>query len=353
MKTFFFKLMLLFLPMLAGIALINYRIDPLHLFYGSYYEKAGVLLKDHNIVFESSDEKKLLVEFLKHKNDSDVLVFGSSRTAIIDSQHLNKPVLNLCTSHVLLEDVVAAYGLYISNHEPPKEIYIGLDPWYFNDHKINDEAFYLQPHYAFMLEKMQAPAKVMQIPVLKEMGIYDKSKQLFSFNYLQNSMVSILRNGFAESGPKLASSNDLFVKQSNGVLHYKDAWQANPDDVETAVRRELSAENLHGTKGYEELSPGKLKLLENFLDYLRNQKISVTLLLTPYHPEIWKHVLSHQRYHIILQAEKRIHEIGENKNIQVTGSFDPGTYGLQQTDFYDAIHINYKGVEKIVHTGLN
>ena len=94
MKTFFFKLMLLFLPMLAGIALINYRIDPLHLFYGSYYEKAGVLLKDHNIVFESSDEKKLLVEFLKHKNDSDVLVFCSSRTAIIDSQHL--ALMRLC-----------------------------------------------------------------------------------------------------------------------------------------------------------------------------------------------------------------------------------------------------------------
>lgn len=353
MKDLFFKLILLFTPLLVAMGAINYYIDPLHLFSNAYYKKAGELLLKNNIAFESCNEKKLLVEFLKHQPDSDLLILGSSRTAILDTPQVKKKLLNLCTSHVLLYDMIAAYGLYTTTHNTPKEIIMGIDPWYFNIHKTAEDDFYLKAYYTSMLLKMNFSGKQITVPELKSMSFYEQCKQMFSFNYFQNSITSIIRNRFAEPQPRLATEKDLFIKQSNGALHYSRRWQENPADIATAVTRELSATNLHGTEDYTSLSEEHAALLESFLNYLQKNHIKVHLLLTAYHPSIWQHIQKHERYHILMEAEKKIKQMAKQKGIAVSGSYDPSVYHLIDTDFYDAIHINYKGLKKMFPTGLN
>ncbi len=344
MKKLFLKL-LLFLPLILAIVGINIWIDPLHLLSNEYYKKAGLLLAENRIEFDDCDERKLLIEHVKHKKDCDLIILGSSRTASIDTGYVENSMLNLSLSAALLEDMIACYGLYISNHNQPKKILIGIDPWTFNGNRNPPSDFLFRPFYNDMLSKIGLSTSQKEID---DSWDYNYYMNIISLEYFQNSLISIWKNGFKRMEPVIYNGNEkISIKDPNGVIHYRKGWQSDPNDVEIALQRELSQKDMFGTDGFKEVSVEKVQILKKFLQHLVDHKIEVILFLSPYHPKIWDNVKSNQKYNAIIESEKIVREIAKEKNINIIGSFNPYLYDLKYMDFYDAVHANHNALKKI------
>lgn len=344
MRKLFFKI-LVFLPLIFVIIGINTWIDPLHLLSNGYYEKAGVLLSKNTIEFDDCDERKLLIEFLKNKKNSDLIILGSSRSAIIDTSYVGKSMLNLSISAALLEDMIAVYGLYVKNHDQPKEVILNIDPWTFNGNRNPTNNFFYAPYYNEMMAKIGLPSGQENTD---QSWNYNYYVTLVSFEYFQNSLISIWKNGFKKMEPSIYKGNKMMSsKETNGVLHYRDGWQTDSSDIELALQRELSQKCFFGTDGFEEVSIEKVQVLRKFIQYLVDSKIKVTLFLSPYHPKIWNVIKSDKKYNAIIESERIVRGIVKEKDLQIIGAFDPYLYDLKYMDLYDAVHVNHDGLKKI------
>jgi hypothetical protein len=345
MKKLFFKLSLLLpIPFLIGIT--NMWIDPIHLLSNEYYAKAALLLADNSIKFDDCDERKLISEFIKNKKSTDILILGSSRSAIIDSACVGSPILNLSISAALLEDMIGIYGLYSLNHAKPKKIVIGIDPWVLNGSRSPSADFYFNTSFNYMVQKMGMPS--MQLPADNQPWYKSKYLNVISFEYFQHSLSSIMEDGFRRVLPEICTTNDKnCIKQADGVLDYPKKWQSDPQEIQLAVERELSQKDFFGTADFINIDEEKLELLTKFISSLQEQQVEVVLFLSPYHPRIWDKVKIEKKYEAIIKTENVMKEMGQKQNISIIGSFNPYIYKLQYLDFHDAVHANRHALEMI------
>ena len=351
MKRFLYKLVF-FLPLLLILIVVNAWIDPIHMISNSYYEKSGEILAKDGMIYEDCDGRELMIEFLKHKKNCDTLIFGSSRTAIIDTGYFGKSILNLSLSSALLEDLISIYGLYISNHQQPKRMLLGIDPWSFNGHRKANSDYRLLHYYNLMMNKMS----LKEIPVANTSVFNENNNQmnLISFKYFQYSLISIWKNGFRRKDPEICNTNDNFtIKKANGSLSYFKSWQSNPNDVDISVLRDISNDDLAGTEGFTDVSMERVQLFSNYLKYLISQKIEVTLYLSPYHPRMWNYISTNHKYDVFERSEKIVRTIACKYKISIIGSYNPQKYNMNSSDFYDAVHAKPSGLKKVFNVDYN
>ena len=112
MKKFIIYVLSIVIPIFGGIALVNYLVDPGHIYSSSYIEdvvegaRRGLCVTNVGNMDERIFKKKL-IEVYKGK-EFDFLVIGSSRVMTISEDCLNGgTLLNLGVSGSKLEDMIA------------------------------------------------------------------------------------------------------------------------------------------------------------------------------------------------------------------------------------------------------
>lgn len=111
------KKLLLFSPVLFGVAGVNYFVDPANLFHSTQYVKGitDYLLEGKNVTgIYNCDDKLLQKYFIKGlKECPDIVVLGPSTTMGINSTFFNnKTLINSSLSSAFLEDILTIYRLY-------------------------------------------------------------------------------------------------------------------------------------------------------------------------------------------------------------------------------------------------
>ena len=74
----------------------------------------------------------------------------------------------------------------------------------------------------------------------------------------------------------------------------------------------------------------------------------VEFLLLPYHVTVYEYLTTNEKYKLISSVEKYITYFAREHNISIYGSYNPKSFNLNTEDFYDGMHLNRNGINKIL-----
>ena len=127
-----------------------------------------------------------------------------------------------------------------------------------------------------------------------------------------------------------------FIRVEDGSIYYpyKIRYKTNEEVKLDAVA--FAKHNPYSLGKYDNLS--NIQLFEDFINYLKFNKVDVILFLPPYNPISYDLLLESEKYNMILSAEKYLINFSKLKNVSLKGSYNPYEYGLINEDFFDAVH---------------
>jgi len=331
---------------------VVYYVNPDNKFHGEAYSKriAEQLLRNKNITGTVNFERRVIFKYYIDGLGKipDGVVFGSSRVMMIDSTFFPNPnifVLNCGVNSATLEDEMAIYDMFVKRGWYPKQIILGIDPYYFNDN--NPQKLYgpIRTYYYDMCSRIGS-----QIPkdkeIIMEYGLY---KDLFNPYCFQKSLLYWVGTGNNHSYTVTDNKyNDQSTIMPNGCISYSKAqreWsQAESDEF---ARSYLSDEVVY-YKNFTRISPSISDKLEKFIDYLKSKGVNVSILYEPYHPICYQQLVTEPQYKIAVTTENYCRQLALKKKISFFGSLNPAYLGLNNSDFYDGAHLRGEAVRKVL-----
>lgn len=349
MKKIILKLFLL-LPILALVIVVNFVVDPAHLFKGKQYEKGIVdlLNQGKNVALSGNLDDMLLQKFYIEnlRERKDVVVIGSSRLFQIYSSFYPEQsfVNNSIASLSSVDDEMLIYWFYKKHGFIPKKIILGLDPWLINNSSANK-------HFKSTPREYLEMAKFMEIHLSAVDRIslfshhFDKFFQLFSPSYFQSSLRTLFKKGKIVAGNDYYATNerygDLNIKLPDGSLSYNDSLRnRNQDEVDLAALA-------YFIKGNDVVDKNSIYKIEKFVKTLNSDGVEVVFLLSPYHPKTYRLITSERQLNILAVSTAYFRDLAARENIRMIGSYNPEDYCLTGADFYDGVHMKEEAIIKI------
>jgi hypothetical protein len=338
----------LFIPILAGMMLANWYVDPGHLFHRSRGNieqeilsifQSGKNIEVFNVNFNARWLQRLHVEQLAAP--PDILVLGSSRSMQVNSSLFpNRSFFNASVPGAMLQDYIAIYQMYYEKQLIPGGLIIEISPWILNANHAEGQWRSLINEYNRALERLQFTSG----------GRYSfawpqrlrRSVEIFSPNYFQQSLKLLVmrkakRREILNATDKAVGRHTILFP--DGSREHDAGRRKNPAEN---VRRmaELYVKNAHvyDLRRFHEIDSYYSQLLECFIDDLQSQGIEVVLFLPAYHPAAYEPLMADARYQIIGEVETYIRKIATERGIRVCGSYNPAEYGFEETDFVDSMH---------------
>lgn len=345
------KKLFFLLPIVGIMVGFNYFIDPANLFKStSYYEEiARVLLNGKNIArlsnFDERLVKKYYIEGLTEKKE--IVVLGSSRVMLLDSDMFPEhSFFNSSVSSASLEDDIALYWMLRKKELTPHVVIIGLDPWILNKSNGNTAYKSIQKEYEEGLAYSKGSSKEkFSLP------FSTKYTQLISPGYFQTSFKMWIDNlgkeknteTFYETSDKIS---DNIMRRADGSINYgikyRSAGREEVDSLAATFVRDPSMLN-----NFNRLDPELISNFEAFVKILKEDKVAVIFYLPPYHPVVYKSLVTSERYKTILEAQSYFEKYAQDNNIKLLGSYNPADMELGEDDFYDAMHQDLESVRAI------
>lgn len=318
---------------LASLLLIGYASKKAVI--GGEYRLAKQLSENDFVYFENLDERKFLEGRLLYPLEPvNTIVVGSSRVMQINSSIVDRKIQSFTVSGASIEDDIA-FGLEALAKLNYKEIYISADPWLLNKNDEQDRYQSVDALVNYWQNRME-----MNLPPLAFLNskLYDSENQ-----FTRSKLVS-LRNFLMIDKNRMIPTDDepeAYAKKSyDGSLIYSNSYISQANDVESGFAGLL---NYAMTDfAYDSIS---IKKLENFVSYLQKNGVSVNLVLSPYHPQLYK-MMSTQKP-IFLEIEKWYRKFADSKGIEIIGSYSANTVGCEKREFYDGMHPTAQCMQKI------
>jgi len=345
----FVKITLVYcLSILLFVILINIIIDPANIVSKAEIKIAKYLSEGYNVTYaQNIDERILQKKIIQNLQSSPaIVILGSSRVMLIGRDYYDNSCFNNCVSGASIEDIIAIYQLYIDNGRTGsiEKIVIGIDPWLFN--KNNDQNRWeslSNEYYSFMDKK---------IPIIKKIPIY-KYSQLVSPSYFQTSIKNIpkfiIRLKKNENIlPTNEYNNSSFTRLNDGTIEYGLEFRSKTIiEIENEFKNYISG-NIYSLENYFELSRDLINDFELLIHRIIMNNINIEFLLMPYPAMVYDYLISKDKYKIVSLVEEYITSFALGNNICIFGSYNPELFGLNTEDFYDGMHLNNKGLRKIL-----
>lgn len=339
-----------FLTMLS-IASINFIVDP-----GEIYLKKIVanwkssmfseqLFKSKNGIVQTGWNERLVKTILaKVSNNFECIILGSSHisqiSGIRNTGNINnkcKETLNLGVSGGSIEDI-AIFSYLILNHETlPKQVFIGIDPWTLKFGMDGRFGAY-RNYYELMNSILKKRDKGDSVSYLSQ-----AAGNLFNGEYLYNSIKNINKK----------TDDSIFEKKiiyPNKNFSYKTGYSEAvtlPDGsgiyASTYIKEQMKInKNIKLGGGMYKISGAyydnsAVDYLERLLHLYKLRGVNVNIILTPYHPNVFKlgETKAVEHFRII---ENTVQDFVLKNNIRLYGSFFPIKIGCKGEEFYDFMH---------------
>ena len=331
---------------------VVFYVNPDNKFHTETYSKGiAAKLLDHKCITGTVNyEKRVILKYyIKGLTKSpDAVVFGSSRAMMIDSSFFSNHnifVLNCGVNSATLEDEMALYDMFVKRGWYPKQVILGIDPYYFNDN--NPQKLYgpIREYYYDMCNRIGV-----QIPHDNELNMkYGLYKDLFNPYYFQKSLLYWLGTGNNHSYTVTSNiNNDKATLLSNGCITYsKEQREWSQTQSDEFARSYLSDEVVY-YKNFKRISTSISDKLEKFIDYLKSKGVEVYILYEPYHPICYKEFISDPQYKTAVTTENYCRQVAVKKQIHFFGALNPAILGLKNSDFYDGAHLKEEALRKIL-----
>ena len=85
--------------------------------------------------------------------------------------------------------------------------------------------------------------------------------------------------------------------------------------------------------------------LENLVSYLQENGVTVNLILSPYHPQLYQ-MMSTQKP-IFLEIENWYRGFADRNSIRIIGSYNGNAVGCTEDEFYDGMHPTGSCMQKL------
>jgi len=325
---------------LLSVAIVNYKVDPAHLFSDGEYEKgiASLLLAGDNITVSTNyDERNMNKIYINGLNQpKEVIVFGSSRSMHLTSILFpGRSFFNNSVSAASIEDYLAIYDLYRRRNYVPSIVVLGLDPWILN--KNNGATLWtsLKEEYLEMINILNLPAATCS----SSQDIWAvKFKQLFSLRYFTESLTRLFSGKGGYSRVEDSNFADAgILNDGSRVMDFKSR-NRTVEEVEASAIDWAGQAPVSNLGDFTELDRGLTDTLVKFIDYLQENGVKVVFYLPPFHPSTYHIIAESPKYGIILSAEQCFRDIAGSHGIQVLGGYNPADSRSTREEFYDSIH---------------
>ena len=331
----------------GSVLFVNFKYDPANIYNDGLVSEAVEIMLDGNHVLGLSNynERQLKKTFIvKDNKEINTVVFGSSRSMSITSY--DDSIRNYSVSGAVLEDILGLWSVCDDNKNY-NNIIIGVDAWLFNENSGEKRWKTLNEDYINALMKINvANSNNSSID-------FDKYWQLLSLDYLKAS-IKVLRN--KDKGSKLEGVTNLDIDKmlllKDGSIYYgKSKDDISVEEVNKEVKGYLKG-GIYHLEGFDKLDKCRVTIFKKFIEKLGNDKKSVVLFLTPYHPVVYKYLSNNARYKMVLETEKLLRELATIDSIRIIGSFDPNICGLSEEDFMDGMHLKNSSVDTFVNNRI-
>ena len=309
------------LILIAGLGLLSQNASKNYEF-----DLAKSLSESEFVYFSNLDERKFLEGRLSFPlRPVGTIVVGSSRIMQISSKSLDEPMLNLSVSGAAIEDIIAFTGEAVSKLQP-KKVFIGVDPWLLNQFDgqsrwKSSEALY---SYWSNIINAQGP-KVGSAPRFLKSKISSDSIGLTTGLYEKVNLKGIVNPSTPQS--------EAFSKKAYDGSHIYDNTFASASQTEMEVN--FGAILNYSMKKFAFDDSAKSQLI-SLITWLKLNQIEVNLVLSPYHPGVYKKALEEKP--IFATVEATFRQIANDLDVQIVGSYNPEVVGCEAADFYDGMH---------------
>ncbi|MEH6450098.1 MAG: hypothetical protein V7765_15600 [Oleispira sp.] len=334
------------------VASVNFIIDP-----GEIYLKkiladskskefsSKLFLSENGIIQSGWNERLIKTTLAKSAGDFDCIILGSSHMMQISSVRNTGKInsncdglLNLGVSGGGLEDISIFSYFIINNLKLPKKIFIGVDPFTFNFKIDARYGAHMAPYNKMndLLGLLEAGENVSYLSKL--------AKNLFNGKYFYSSILAL-------SDENIINKNDLFEQEiyypnesfsyengysqpltlKDGSHLYAQPWIENQRTliVPRGGGGHLMADNVY--------NPNSVSYLKKLIDLYRSKNIDVHLIMTPYHPNVFKKGETKPVIHMRI-VEEMITSFSDRHYIKYYGSFFPDKIGCLNDEFFDFMH---------------
>ncbi|MBF0504785.1 MAG: hypothetical protein HQL14_06755 [Candidatus Omnitrophica bacterium] len=353
-----FLMILAFAPVLLLVGAVNICVDPAGLYKGVIHQYEGLeeqnaqsLIEGRNIenVRIDMDDRLLQKHFIqKMTSRADIVILGSSHSMWFGENIFpGKKVVNNSVIHVLLADYLGIFNGYAKKNLFPKRVIILLDPQLIAVPFVSERWLSIKEDTFGMLGRLKIRSTRIKQPLISGAWF-----NVFSFSYFQKSIEKLLRSSPQQIDPdhKEGRIGQLLFKDGRRLWTMKLlSW-----DIEKS-RRKTIMELQDGTF-MQEFNQRKMdkeleSILENFIQYLINQHIQVTLCMLPIHPQVYKSFIGQENRPEVLRitdVEHYYQSLAQRFNLEIFGSYDPSVCHLGDRDFYDGDHIRNDVIEKML-----
>lgn len=333
------------MPILFGMMAVNYWGDAANLFNDGYVKKMVSIIAGGNYVtnITNYDGRLFQKEFANSRRAAyDVLILGSSRTMLINSDYFRgQKVFNCSVSGASIEDLVAIYQMYKEKKILPKKILFGIDPWIFNKNSGQSRWLSVAEQYKSFFNGKK--------PIEVNPGLKDfRRLQLISPSYFQISLKRIPGVFTGEFTPKSTANkfNKTNTQLTDGSLIYAEAFR-NLSQAETdAEAQNYLKGDIYSIEHYDTLSKETQEIFDMLMNDCKKNNISVAFILQPYHPAVYQVIK--KKTPAVLLASDYIRSYATQNHLKVFGSYDPAGLGLNKTYFYDGMHDKPEAIAEIL-----
>ncbi len=352
------RILTFILFLISLIITVNFVVDP-----GGVYLKrilAGfkadeyvrLLLKSKiGLKQQGWNERLIKTELAKHSTGIDCVIIGSSHVMQISTirntggiQNQCSELLNLGVSGGSIEDLAIFSNIIMHNKEMPKKVFIGIDPWtlkYNMDDRYGENKTYL--------DGMKND--------IKKYKDNSTTIHVFNFKYYEQLAANLVnKEYFLASMKSLFKSDkaiDLIQKQiiePDKQLDYANGYEyaiTLPDgshlydhdfiDKATKNIKFIKIDDANYKISGDAYESNAVEFLSDIIDTYAKSNIEVCLILTPYHPDIWKYKDSKVVKHMEI-VEELVKKLANYKHLKLYGSFNPNNIGCTPDEFYDFMH---------------
>ncbi len=352
------KKLLFFLPILLMLVIVNFAVDPSNSFRTSDFERqlADWINNGYNIEGIYDFDERIFQEFCieKFKERKEVIVLGSSRGIQINQEmFFGKTFFNNCVSGASLEDLMAVYNIYDRCNLNPDIIILSIDPWMFNKNNDQTRWMSISDEYWQLKNKMGfKTALFKKILFNKTVFKIKKYSNVFSISHFQHSIHILLEYKGLEYKKNiiktLNSNGETNFKISDGSINYgPHITKKTQDEIKKGVLYEIAKKNYFGLNNFKKLNPRLKNDFEKFIEYLESKNVKVVILLFPYHPIYYKSIENNPNLNLVPETEIYLKKFAEENSIDIYGSYNPNIYDLNDSDFYDEMHLKKENIPSI------
>ena len=346
MRIFLYKLAVAILPVVI-LAGLNYSVDPHRVFTAEDYLRpaADAMVRGDHILGLGDCDERMLQKMIVEATPShpECLVLGSSRILSFRTGSWGEASFrNHGVSGASLHDLMAVSEIYAQRKYRPRRLVIGVDPWIFNRHLTSSRWQTLLPECVSMCDRIgippskigadKSPGKLWEAKFLNLVDIrtgVDSFQRLFKGAGAERSSQAVDYQIVSQIAP------DQTARLSDGSVHYDQ----NGETSEKGIPK-LRFYNL---EGFVEIDPDRWQTFIHWIEWLNTPQrpdepaSEIVLVFMPYHPYVYQAMK--QSCPVVMEVESMVRrQFASLEHLHVVGSYDPRVWGMNDNDFYDAIH---------------